>query len=278
MIAVDPLYGYKATVGYQGEPTAYVAPAYSPPAQPAQTYYKPTEYAAPRHESPPPPAYTPSQPAYTPSQPAYTPQTPAYTPPQPAYSPPQPAYTPPPPAYTPSQPRYDPLGFRPHYSDYSAAYAYGPGPQHQPPSDYTYAAAQPAEPPSDYSFAYAAPQPRPYSPYNGFAGTSARPAGVVNEPAAPTAQEAPPPPIAQPTNAFRGFAAPVTTTPAPETTTAAPLEEIVIKGGTEEKTKKFKLGCPKRNLFCVEFLKHLIMRAKKGAVLHDSAPFFHNDL
>ena len=250
MIAVDPLYGYKATVGYQGEPTAYVAPAYSPPAQPAQTYYKPTEYAAPRHESPPPPNYTPSQPAYTP----------------------------PPPAYTPSQPRYDPRGFRPHYSDYSAAYAYGPGPQHQPPSDYTYAAAQPAEPPSDYSFAYAAPQPRPYSPYNGFAGTSARPAGVVNEPAAPTAQEAPPPPIAQPTNAFRGFAAPVTTTPAPETTTAAPLEEIVIKGGTEEKTKKFKLGCPKRNLFCVEFLKHLIMRAKKGAVLHDSAPFFHNDL
>jgi hypothetical protein len=179
---VDPLYGYKATVGYQGAPTAYAAPAYSPPpVQPAPppAYYTPAEYAVPRAEPAPPPAY---------------------------------------------QPRYDPPAYRPAYSDYSAAYAYGPRAHPvyavSAPSEYAYAAAPAAiavSAPSDYNSIYHAP-PRSYLPYSG-------PDSAARALSAATATVAPP------TNAVTALATLVTSTPAPEVTTPANLEEVVIKEG-----------------------------------------------
>ncbi len=190
-ITVDPVYGYKASVGYQGSSTAYASPAYAPAA-----------YSSP-------PAHT-----------YFNPDPPATTPPYP-------------------ERRYDAApAYRPPYSDYSLGYAYGPAkappspsPPAYSPSEYAYAAVAP--PPSDYSYAYGPPQQRSYSPYQGYVPTSKpvllaseSPSTTVRPPPPPSAPSTPAPSISN--QAFKL----VTPSPAPETKTTAPIEEIIHKGGT----------------------------------------------
>jgi hypothetical protein len=205
---VDPQYGYKATVGYQGAATAYSGPAYSPSAS-AGPAYSPTSYAGP--------AYSPAAsagPAYSPTASAGPAYSPAYYKPDPPLPPSYPAAYEPPPSY------------RPAYSDYSSPYAYGPAqPAYTaaPGRDYGYAAvAQPvAAPASDYRLAYS-PPPRSYSPYG--AATTVKPVALL--PSESPTSTTPSPPTLPPTVKAIVSATP---TPTPEVTPS--LDDLTKKGG-----------------------------------------------